>query len=91
MTGDSTDSMLIEGTRFGLFGFIDKPINRLALIVLIEQAIECYRLRQEVTELRRILVDSGVRMEGGMPGVTSQPEKMAQPRLLYGCPLSLLL
>jgi len=79
MTGDSTDSMLIEGTRFGLFGFIDKPINRLALIVLIE----CYRLRQEVTELRRILVDSGVRMEGIMPGVTSPPEKMVQPRLLY--------
>jgi len=83
MTGDSTDSILVEGLQFGVFGFIDKPINRLALIALIQQAIECYRLRQEVTELRRILVDSGVRMEGIMPGVTSQPEKMVQPRLLY--------
>ena len=83
MTGDSTDSILVEGLQFGVFGFIDKPINRLALIALIQQAIECYRLRQEVTELRRIFVDSGVRMEGIMPGVTSQPEKMVQPRLLY--------
>jgi len=43
MTGDSTDSMLIEGLLFEVFGLIDKPINRLAPTALIQQAIDCYR------------------------------------------------
>jgi len=64
MTGDSTDSMLIEGLLFEVFGLIDKPINCLALIALIQQAIDCYRLRQEVTELRRMLSIRGYAWRG---------------------------
>jgi hypothetical protein len=35
-----------------MFALVDKPLNWLALIALVQQAIECHRLRQQVAELR---------------------------------------
>jgi DNA-binding NtrC family response regulator len=52
MTGQGTEDILTEGLRLGMFALVDKPLNRLALIALVQQAIECHRLRQEVAELR---------------------------------------
>lgn len=76
MTGDDTEDMLTEGLRYGMFALLHKPFNRAALIPLVQQAIECYRLRQEVAELRRTLSDSGV--ERG-----SLTEPAFQPLLPY--------
>jgi DNA-binding NtrC family response regulator len=76
MTGDSTADMLTEGLRLGLFALLDKPLNRATFIPLIQQAIECYRLRQEVAELRQTLRESGV--EWG-----SLTEEVFQPLLPY--------
>lgn len=59
MTGDSTDDMLTEGLRLGMFALVNKPLNRTTLIPLVQQASECYRLRREVAELRRTLIESG--------------------------------
>ena len=59
MTGDSTDDMLAEGLRLGMFALVNKPLNRATFIPLVQQAIECYYLRQEVTALRRNVGESG--------------------------------
>jgi len=83
MTGDSIDSMLVEGLRFGVFGIIDKPINRLALIALIQQAIESHRLRQEVTELRRTLIEAGTELGSLVRGIVPETEEAFQPPLPY--------
>ena len=83
MTGDSTDDMLTEGLRLGMFPLVNKPLNRATFIPLVQQAIECHRLRQEVTELRRTLRESGV--EGGclMRGLVAETEEVFQPSLPY--------
>ena len=52
MTGEGTEDILTEGLRLGMFALVDKPLNWLALIALVQQAIECHRLRQQVAELR---------------------------------------
>lgn len=83
MTGDSTDGMLTEGLRLGMFALVDKPLNRAALIPLVQQAIECHRLRQEVTELRQALIDSGVELGSLMRGLVAEAEKVYQPLLPY--------
>jgi FixJ family two-component response regulator len=83
MTGDSIDRMLVEGLRFRVFGIIDKPINRLALIALIQQAIESHRLRQEVTELRRTLIEAGTELGNLVRGIVPETEEAFQPPLPY--------
>ena len=83
MTGDSTEDMLTEGLRFGMFGFIDKPLNRVALITLVQQAVECHRLRQEVAELRRTLIEAGTELGGFVRTLAPELEEAFQPPLPY--------
>jgi DNA-binding NtrC family response regulator len=83
MTGDGTDDILTEGLRLGMFALVGKPLNRAALIPLIQQAIECHRLRQEVAELRRTITESGLELGSLMPGVVSETEEVLQPPLPY--------
>ena len=83
MTGDSTDDMLIEGLRLGIFTLVNKPLNRATFIPLVQQAIECYRLRQEVTELRRTLRESGVEWDCLIRCRSAETEEMFQPLLPY--------
>ena len=83
MTGDSTDDMLTEGLRYGMFALLHKPFNRTELIPLIQQAIECHRLRQEVTELRRTLRESGVEWGSLMGRLAAETEEVFQPLLPY--------
>ena len=61
MRGDGTEDILTEGLPRVVFALVDRPLNRLAPIALVQQAIECHRLRQEVAELRRTLRESGVK------------------------------
>lgn len=82
MTGDSTDDMLTEGLRLGLFALVNKPLNRSVLIPLVQQAIECHRLRWEVAELRRTLRECGVEWRSLM-GLAVDTEEVFQPLLPY--------
>jgi DNA-binding NtrC family response regulator len=75
MTGDSTADMLAEALRFGVFALLDKPLNQATFLPLVQQAIECHRLREEVAALRRTLKDSGV--------VMAPMEEVFQPLLPY--------
>jgi DNA-binding NtrC family response regulator len=83
MTGDGTDDILTEGLRLGMFALMDKPLNRLALIALVQQAIECHRLRQEVAELRRTLLESGVEWGCLTRGLIAETDEVFQPPLPY--------
>ena len=83
MTGDNTDDMLTEGLRYGMFALINKPLNRPTLIPLVQQAIECHRLRQEVSALRRTLRESGVTWETLMGSLTTETEEVLQQSLPY--------
>lgn len=79
MTGDSTDDMLTQGLRFGMFALVEKPLNRGIFIPLVQQAIECHRLRQEVAELRRTLLEMG----RVTPDPIEDGEELFQPTLPY--------
>jgi DNA-binding NtrC family response regulator len=83
MTGDSTDDMLTEGLRLGMFALVNKPVNRATFIPLVQQAIECYRLRQEVAELRRTLVESGNSLGEWMHSVGVALDVDTQPFLPF--------
>ncbi|WP_447985725.1 response regulator [Nitrospira sp. Nam74] len=83
MTGDSTDDMLIEGLRLGIFTLVNKPLNRATFIPLVQQAIECYRLRQEVAELRRTLVESGLELGCLMRRLAAETDEVFQQPLPY--------
>lgn len=72
MTGDATEGVLTEGLLHGMFGLLHKPFNRAALIPLVQQAIECHRLRQEVAELRRTLIDSGLEGNAVVPSAAAR-------------------
>ena len=79
MTGDSTDDMLVEGLRLGMFALVDKPLNRATFIPLVQQAIECHRLRQEVAALRRAVIEMG----SVTPVILEDSEEVFQPSLPY--------
>jgi DNA-binding NtrC family response regulator len=83
MTGDSTDDMLTDGLRLGLFALVEKPLNRATFIPLVQQAIECHGLRQELTELRGTLREPGVEWGSLMGKLTAGTEKVFQPPLPY--------
>lgn len=83
MTGDGTDDMLTDGLRLGMFALVDKPLNRLALIALVQQAIECHRLRQQVAELRQMLIQAGLEWGSIIPGLLAETEEVFQPSLPY--------
>jgi hypothetical protein len=54
-----------------------------ALIPLVQQAIECYRLRQEVAELRRTLLESGLKLDCVMRSLVAGTHEAFQPPLPY--------
>jgi DNA-binding NtrC family response regulator len=83
MTGDSTEGMLTEGLRLGLFSLVDKPLKRAMLIPLVQQAIECHRLRQEVSALRRTLKEAGVEAESLIGKLAAETNEVFQPLLPY--------
>jgi DNA-binding NtrC family response regulator len=83
MSGDATDDMLAEGLQHGLFGVLNKPINRAALIPLIQQAMECHRLRREVATLRRTLIASGVELGSVISNGSAHPSDLFQPLLPF--------
>lgn len=83
MTGDSTDDMLTDGLRLGMFALVDKPLNRATFIPIVRQAIECHRLRQEVAELRRTLREVGVEWGSLMGRLVAETEEVFQPPLPY--------
>lgn len=83
MTADGSVDMLTEGLRLGMFALLNKPLNRLVLIPLVQQAIECHRLRREVAELRRTLIESGVELGSLMRGLVSETDEVFQPLLPY--------
>jgi len=82
MTGEGTEDILTEGLRLGMFALVDKPLNRLALIALVQQAIECHRLRQEVAELRRTLGECGVERGSLMGTLAAESEASFSHRCL---------
>lgn len=63
VTADAADHLVTDGLRLGMFGLLTKPLNRATLVPLVQQAMECYRLRQEVTALRKTLQYSGLEHE----------------------------
>jgi len=83
MTGNSTDDMLTEGLRLGMFALVDKPLNRTTFIPLVQQAIECHLLRREVSALRRTLREAGVDWESFMVKLAAETEEVFQPLLPY--------
>jgi DNA-binding NtrC family response regulator len=83
MTGDSADDILTEGLRLGMFALLHKPLNRTALIPAVQQAMECYRLRKEVAELRRTLVESGNSLGEWMHSVAVALDVDTQPVLPF--------
>jgi DNA-binding NtrC family response regulator len=82
MTGDATEAMLTEGLRHGIFGLLNKPLNRAALIPLVRQAVECHRLRREVAALRT-LISSGVELGSLIPSGGANPSDLFQPLLPF--------
>lgn len=83
MSGAATDDMLTEGLQHGLFGVLNKPINRATLIPLVQQAMECHRLRREVAALRRTLIDSGVELSSVISSGSANPGDLFQPLLPF--------
>lgn len=83
ITGDPTEDMLTEGLQHGMFGLLNKPVNRAALIPLVLQAMECYRLRREVASLRRMLIDSGVELGSLVPSEAARASDWVQPLLPF--------
>jgi len=83
MTGDSTDDMLTQGLRLGMFALVNKPLNRATFIPLVQQAIECHRLRREVAELRRALIESGAVCGSAIHGLVPETDEAFQPSLPY--------
>ena len=83
MTGDATENMLTEGLQHGMFGLLNKPVNRAALIPLVQQAMECHRLRREVAALRRMLIDSGVELGSLVRSETARAGDLFQPLLPF--------
>ena len=83
MTGDSAEGILTEGLRLGMFALVNKPLNRATFIPLVQQAIECHRLRQEVAELRRTLLKLGVEWGSLKWKLDAESEEVLQPFLPY--------
>lgn len=83
MTADGTVDMLTEGLRLGMFALLNKPLSRLVLIPLVQQAIECHRLRREVADLRKTLIESGVELGSFMRGLATETDDAFQPQLPY--------
>ncbi len=75
MSGDATEDMLTEGLQYGMFGLLNKPVNRAALIPLVQQAMECHRLRREVAALRRTLIESGAEWGSLVPSEGAKRRK----------------
>jgi DNA-binding NtrC family response regulator len=83
MTGDPTEDMLTEGLQHGMFGLLNKPVNRAALIPLVQQAMECHHLRREVAALRRTLIESGVELASLVPSEGAKASELFQPLLPF--------
>lgn len=83
MTGDATDGILTEGLQHGMFGLLNKPFNRVTLIPLVQQAIECHHLRREVTALRRTLIECGAQSGSLVPSAGPPDNDLCQPLLPF--------
>ena len=79
MTGASTEDMLVEGLRLGMFALVEKPLNPATFIPLVQQAIECHRLRREVAALRRTVLETG----SVTPAFLEETEQVFQATLPY--------
>ena len=83
MTGNSTNDMLTQGLRFGMFCLVEKPLNRATFIPLVQQAVECQQLRQEVAELRRAIRESDIRGGTAIERLLPETDEAFQPSLPY--------
>lgn len=83
MTGETTDQILTDGLRIGMFALLNKPLHKGTLVPLVHQAIECHRLRKEVCELRRMLAECGVELGGLMHSLAAETDENLQAQLPY--------
>lgn len=83
MTGAATEDMLTEGLQHGMLGLLRKPVDRAALILLVQQGMECHRLRCEVAVLRRTLIESGVELGSLVASGRANPSDVFQPLLPF--------
>ena len=83
MTGEASEHLLTDGLRVGMFALLHKPLNRAALVPLLQQAIDCHRLRKEVTELRRMLVECGVELGVLVHNWATETDEYFQAQLPY--------
>jgi len=80
ISGHGTIADAVEATRAGAFDFLEKPLSRDKLLVVLKNALEQSNLRMENTRLRE-LVGERPRMIGSSPGfmkVVEQAELVAR-------------
>src|SRR2546430_6928914 len=69
ITGKGTIDAAVEAVREGVFDFVEKPLDRARLKVILQRALEKKETLHEMQVLRRRLgqVDAGVGLVGGSP------------------------
>src|SRR5690349_18751621 len=58
VTGDASLDAAVGSIRAGAYDFITKPVDAKILSLVIERALNDATLREEVTRLRRVVVDT---------------------------------
>jgi two-component system response regulator GlrR len=76
LTAHGSIDTAVEATRRGAFGFVTKPFQDVELLQKIRHAVESFRLRCEVANLRRIV--SGTSEEDRLLGVSAGIEHVRE-------------
>lgn len=88
MSGHGTIETAVEATRLGAWDFVEKPVSLAKLLLAVERALEAFRLRRTVAELRRAVPDvQPIGQSPAMIGLRGQLERLAAlntPLLLRG-------
>jgi two-component system nitrogen regulation response regulator NtrX len=77
ISGHGTIADAVSATRAGAFDFLEKPLGRDRLLLVLKNALEQAALQQENARLRE-LVGEGPRMIGGSPAFQRVVEQAAQ-------------
>jgi DNA-binding NtrC family response regulator len=91
ITGQMDPHVLIEAMNRGAYDFLQKPIDRFALVVALHRAIQTRQLRRQVQEQQRLLISSTRLLEHlgehhqdsaqrrGSPVASTKPSSPFQP------------
>ena len=76
ISGHATVATAVEATRLGAFDFMEKPLERDRVLLVLRNALERRRLQEENRDLR-LSSEERFRMVGGSPGLRKVEEAVA--------------